>query len=203
MSFADIEWPVLRGALIGLGIAGAVSAVTMGATYQYVSGLAAENSQYQAALNQIRDRYVAAIQERQLVERYWPQYRQLQTNGFVGEENRLNWVDLLHTLATRHRVLALSYEVSPRALAAPNPAINTGDFQLQGSEMTLRLDLLHEGNLLALLQDLSTQNAGIFNLKSCTIERTQPEITVSTSSSNLSAQCKLIWHTIQPPAAAS
>ena len=203
MKFADIEWPVLRGALIGVGIATAVSATAVGATHYYVSGLAAENSQYQASLNQIRDRYVAAIQERQLVERYWPQYRQLQANGFVGDENRLNWIDLLHTMAAKHRVLGLSYEVLPRAVAAPNPNINTGEFQLQGSEMVLHLDLLHEGNLLALLQDLSTQNAGIFNLKSCTIDRAQPEITISSAAANISAQCKLIWHTIQPPAAAS
>ncbi|MBI3775787.1 MAG: hypothetical protein HY273_09595, partial [Gammaproteobacteria bacterium] len=102
MKFADIEWPVLRGALIGVGISCAVSGATVGATYYYVSGLAAENNQYQAALNQIRDRYVIAIQERQLVERFWPQYRQLQANGFVGDENRLSWVDLLHTLAAKH-----------------------------------------------------------------------------------------------------
>ena len=203
MKLSDIEWPVLRGALIGVGIAAAVSAATVGATQYYVSGLAAENSQYQAALNQIRDRYVAAIQERQLIERYWPQYRQLQANGFVGDENRLNWIDLLHTLAAKHRVLGLSYEVLPRAVAAPNQSVNVGEFQLQDSEMTLRLDLLHEGNLLALLQDLSMQNAGIFNLKSCTIDRLQPEIVISTASGNISAQCKLVWHTIQPPVAPS
>ena len=201
MKLADVEWPVLRGALIGVGIACAVSAATVGATHYYVSGLAAENSQFQASLNQIRDHYVAAIQERQLIERYWPQYRQLQAGGFVGDENRLNWVDLLHTLATKHRVLGLSYEVLPRAVAMPNQNVNTGEFQMQDSEMTLRLDLLHEGNLLALLQDLSIQNAGIFNLKSCSIDRAQPEITISSSASNVSAQCKLIWHTIQPPVA--
>lgn len=203
MKLGDIEWPVLRGALIGVSIACVVSAATVSATHYYVSGLAAENSQFQASLNQIRDRYVAAIQERQLIERYWPQYRQLQADGFVGEENRLNWVDLLHILAAKHRVLGLSYEVLPRAVAVPNQNVNTGEFQMQDSEMTLRLDLLHEGNLLELLQDLSTQNAGIFNLKSCSIDRSQPEITISNSTSNVSAQCKLIWHTIQPPAAAS
>ncbi len=203
MKLSDIEWPVLRSALIGVGMACSVSAAAVGATYYYVSGLAAENSQYQASLNQIRDRYVAAIQERQLIERYWPQYRQLQTDGFVGDENRLNWIDLLHTLAVKHRVLDLTYEVLPRALATPNQNINTGEFQLQGSEMILRLDLLHEGNLLALLQDLSTQNAGIFNLKSCSLDRMQSEIIVSNASANISAQCKLIWHTIQPPVAPS
>ena len=203
MKFADIEWSVLRGALIGVSVACTVSAATVGATHYYVSGLAAENSQFQASLNQIRDRYVAAIQERQLIERYWPPYRQLQADGFVGDENRLNWVDLLHTLAAKHRVLGLSYEVLPRVVAVPNQNVNTGEFQMQDSEMILRLDLLHEVNLLELLQDLSTQNAGIFNLKSCTIDRSQPEITISSSTSNVSAQCKLIWHTIQPPAVAS
>ena len=203
MKFTDIEWPVLRGALIGLAVAIAVSAATVGITDYYVSGLAAENSQYQTSLNQIRDRYVAAIQERQMVERYWPPYRQLQASGFVGDENRLNWIDLLHLMAAKHRVLGLTYEVLPRAVAAPDQNVNTGEFQLQGSEMTLRLDLLHEGNLLALLQDLSVQNAGIFNLKSCAIERVQPEITIHSSTSNISAQCKLIWHTIQPPVAPS
>ncbi len=200
MKLAEIEWPVLRGALTGIAIAFAVSVTAVGATHYYVSGLAAENSQFQTALNQIRDRYVAAIQERQLVEHYWPLYRRLQTNGFVGEENRLNWIDLLHLMAAKHRVLGLSYEVLPRALAVPNQNINTGEFQLQGSEMILRLDLLHEGNLLALLQDLSMQNAGIFNLKSCSIDRVQPEIAISSAAANLSAQCKLVWHTIQPPA---
>ncbi len=203
MKLADVEWPVLRGALIGVGMAVSASAATVGATYYYVSALSEENSQYQAALNQIRDRYVAAIQERQLIERYWPQYRQLQTNGFVGDENRLDWIDLLHGMAAKHRVLGLSYEVLPRAVAAVDQNVNTGEFQLQGSEMILRLDLLHEGNLLALLQDISTQNAGIFNLKSCSIDRVQPEVTTSSATANVSAQCKLIWHTIQPPAAAS
>ncbi|MBI3776804.1 MAG: hypothetical protein HY273_14880, partial [Gammaproteobacteria bacterium] len=99
--------------------------------------------------------------------------------------------------------LGLSYEVLPRAPAAPSQNINTGEFQMQDSEMTLRLDLLHEGNLLAFLHDLSVQNAGIFNLKSCVIDRVQPEISTSTTAPNITAQCKLIWHTIQAPAAAS
>lgn len=203
MKLSEIEWPVLRGALSVLAIACGMSAATVGATQYYVNGLAAENMQFQNALNQIRDRYVAVVQERQLIDRYWPRYRQLQANGFVGEESRLNWIDLLHVMAAKHRVLGLSYEVLPRALATPDQNVNTGEFQLQGSEMILRLDLLHEGNLLAFLQDLSTQNAGIFNLKSCSINRAQPEIAISSSAINVSAQCKLIWHTIQPPAAAS
>lgn len=203
MKFADIEWGVLRGALIGFGVALAIGALLVGITDYRVHQLAADNSQYQAALNQIRDRYNTAVQERQLIEHFLPQYRQLEKVGFVGEENRLDWIDLLRELAVRHRVLGLGYDVQPRVPVAPSANINVGEFQLQGSEMQLRLSVLHEGNLLGLLQDLSVQNAGVFNLRSCTIERTQREIAISSETANLTAVCTLVWNTIQPGAAPS
>jgi len=203
MKLADIEWGVLRSALVGFGIVAAIGAVLVGITDYRVRQLAADNSQYQAALNQIRDRYNTAVQERQLIEHYLPQYHKLEQAGFVGEENRLDWIDLLRQLAVRHRVLGLAYDVQPRAAITPPANMNVGDFQMQGSEMQLRLSLLHEGNLLGLLQELSEQNAGVFNLHSCTIERTARDIVISSQQANLTAVCTLVWHTIQPGAAPS
>ncbi len=197
MKFADIEWSVLRGALIGFGIALAVSGASVSASQYYVNHLAQENSQFQAALNQIRNRYVEAIHERQLIDQYLPAYRKLENAGFIGEENRLNWVDVLRAMATKHRVLALTYDVQPRAPVVPDADINVGEFQLLGSEMTLRMNVLHEGNALDLLRDLAEQNAGVFNLKSCVIERLEPDIVLNGSASNVTAQCRLVWHTIK------
>lgn len=203
MKLADIEWNVLRGALMVFGIVVAIGAILVGATNYRVHLLADENKSYQAALNQIRDRYNTAVQERQLIERYLPEYRKLEKVGFVGDENRLDWIDLLRQLAVRHRVLGLAYDVQPRNAIVPPSTLNVGEFQLQGSEMQLRLSVLHEGNMLGLLQDLSTQNAGIFSLHSCSIERTQRDIAISSQTANLTAICTLVWHTIQPGVAPS
>lgn len=197
MKLAKIEWGVLRGALVGVVVVLAVGAVLVGVTDRHSNQLARDNKKYQVALNHIRDRYHVAVQERLLIDKYLPQYVKLEKDGFIGEENRLDWIDLLRTLAVRHRILGLSYDVQPRAVEAPSSNINVGEFQLYGSQMKLRLSLLHEGNLVALLHDLNEQNAGVFHVRSCRIERAQREIVIDSRAGNLTAACTLVWHTIR------
>lgn len=203
MKLAEIEWDVLRGALASLVVVLAIGAVAVGVTDYHTQQLARDNKTFQAALNQIRDRYNVAVQERALIDQFLPQYRKLEKDGFIGDENRLDWIDLLRTQAVRHRILGLSYDVKPRAVEVPPANLNIGEFQLYGSEMKLRMNLLHEGNLLGLLRVMDEQSAGVFHLRACSIERAQREIIMDSRGGNLIASCTLVWHTIRFGAASS
>jgi hypothetical protein len=197
MKPADIEWNILRRPLIGFAVALAIGVSLTGYTRHQLRQLDARNTQAQSTLNEHRARYHDALSERQLIDNYWPEYRRLQAAGFIGEENRLNWVDVLRTLAVRNRVLDLRYEVQPQAPAALPDGAAGVEFQLQSSAMSLHMDLLHEGNLLDLLADLSRENVGLFNIKSCTLDRVQEDVVLQGNVANVSAKCALIWHTIQ------
>ncbi len=203
MTFSDIEWPILKTALIAFGVSLCVAGTAVGVTEQRLQQHRAENQLKQQAVTESRDNYYAVVQERQLVDDYWPEYRKLEAMGFIGEENRLNWVDVLRDIARKHRVLSMTYEVAPRAPETVDGIPDIGQFQLQSSEMQMRLNVLHEGNILDLLKDLSAQKVGLFSIRSCTFERLTDDITLQDASPNVAANCTLVWHSIQPGAAPS
>lgn len=198
MTFSDIEWPILKTALIAFAVSLAIAGAAVGMTERRLHQHRAENEQKQQSVAQARDLYYGVVQERQLVDDYWPEYRKLEAMGFIGEENRLNWVDVLRDIARKHRILALTYEVAPRVPENIDGVADTGDFQLQSSEMSMRMDVLHEGNILDLLKDLSEQKVGLFSIRSCTFERITDNIMLHDSSPNVAANCTLVWHSIQP-----
>lgn len=198
MTLADIEWPLLRNALIALALSTAAAGAAVGMTEGRLQQLRLQNQQQQQSVTQARDLYYGAVQERQLVDDYWPEYRKLEAMGFIGEENRLNWVDVLRDIARKHRVLALHYEVQPRAPQTVDGITDTGEFQLQSSEMSLRMNVLHEGNVLDLLKDLNDRKVGLFSIRSCVFERVTDDIVLHEAQPNVSANCTLVWHSIQP-----
>jgi hypothetical protein len=200
VALSDIEWPILKSALIAFAIALGIAGVAVGVTESDLQRLRAENEMKQQAVVQARDQYYAVVQERQLVDEYWPAYRKLEAMGFIGEENRLDWVDVLRDIARRHRIIAMNYEVQPRAQQTIEGVADVGNFNLQSSEMSLRMSGLHEGNMLDLLKDLGEQKVGLFSLRSCRFERMTEDIAVDDTSPNLSATCTLVWHSIQPGA---
>ena len=69
-----------------------------------------------------------------------------------------------------------------------------GQYQLRGSRMQLHLDLLHELDLLNLLDDL--RQAGYFAVQECTLKRNGAGGPPAGATSALSADCSLLWLTL-------
>lgn len=200
MTLSEIEWPILRNALIVFAIALGIAATAVAVTEGDLQRLRSENELNQQAVAQARDQYYTIVQERQLVDDYWPAYRKLEAMGFIGEENRLDWVDVLRDIARKHRILEMTYDVQPRAPQTLDGIADIGNFNVQSSEMSLRMSGLHEGNILDLLKDLGEQKVGLFSLRTCRFERMSESIDVGDTSPNLTATCTLVWHSIQPGA---
>ncbi len=196
MALSDIEWPILKSALIVFAASLCIAVFSVGLTEGERDKLQTLNDAKQREVTQARNQYYEAVRQRQLVDDYWPPYRKLEEMGFIGDENRLNWVDVLREVAERNRILAMNYEVQPRAPDTVEGITDLGDFNLQSSKMTLRMTGLHEGNVIALLKDLSHQKVGLFSLKSCVFERRNENIEISNSAANLASTCTLVWHSI-------
>lgn len=197
--FLSEEFPLVRKAMFTLGASLLIGAALVGAS--------------QIALHQSRDAMNQALLQRNLAAGknaqaetekrealdYQAKYIRLRDQGFIGEENRLDWTEQIKILRDQLRLLPISYEISAQQpVAIEAEGVSTGDFVLRSSKMTLKMELLHEMDLLNFLGEL--RHKGRYTVQSCVVERSRAT-TNAPLSPRLAAECELFLLTLGEPAA--
>lgn len=121
-------------------------------------------------------------------------FNALQSRGVIGEEHRLEWVELLEEIRARHRLLELRYEIAPQHALDKSP---TGNLSLYASTMKLQLKLLHEEDLTRLLDDLRQQAGALIQVKNCRVARLPRVASDSAIQGMLQAECTIDWLTVR------
>lgn len=201
MKFTAQEWRKLRYPLISLGLG--VIVVTL--LLSYMQNRKAEADQalltQQGQLNQARQKYQASGLEKDTIVKYLPIYQELINDGFIGEERRIEWIDSLRTIHQQNKLFGIKYSIGLQEDYKPAFALNTGPFTLHRSVMKLELSMLHEGDLLTLLEALDAQQTTPFIVRDCEIVRLSAA-NKATLAPNLLANCELDWLSIREPQAA-
>ena len=146
-------------------------------------------------------RYYDSDLEKETITRYLPQYRELQQRGFIGSENRINWIDALRIADQQAGGFGVQYQLSAQG---PYKGLLSGDpiaTRLRRSTMDIRFGVVHEGQFLAFLDALESQGAGMYALRACSLEpvhRDKPR----PRTQNLTARCAIDWVTLIPPSEA-
>lgn len=198
MSLSKQDWGKLRFPIISLGVALIVATLLVGYAKQRKTEKLQAMELQQRQLDQARQRYQASGQEKEIIIKYLPLYRQLIQDGFIGEERRLEWVDGLRIIHQQNRLFGINYTISTQEEYKPAFALNVGPFSLHRSVMKLELSMLHEGDLLTLLNTLDAQQSTPFIVRDCEITRVGA-INTSNLAPNLRADCELDWLTIREP----
>ncbi len=156
----------------------------------------AANAQMQEASQRYRDSDL----EKETISLYLPKYRELEARGFIGSENRISWIDALRVADQQAGGFGVQYQLSAqgpyKGLLSGNPIAT----RLRRSTMDIRFGVVHEGQFLAFLQALEVQGAGMYALRSCSLEpihRDDPQ----PRTQNLNARCEIDWVTLVPPEA--
>lgn len=124
-------------------------------------------------------------------------FRQLQARGVVGAEARLDWVEAVEALRRSIGLPRLEYELLPQhPLTLPGADAEPAAYHFAASTMRLRMDLVHEGDLLQFLDQLPPRVGAILRLRACLVER--PGEGAVPQRAGLSADCVLDWITLQP-----
>jgi len=182
-----------------------VAAVIAGILLVNYSGkkYAIAQQQVQAARLQMADaskRYRDSDQEKEMIARYLPKYRALEARGFIGSENRISWIDALRIADQQAGGFGVQYQLSAQG---PYKGLLSGDpiaSRLRRSTMDIRFGVVHEGQFLSFLNALEAQDAGMFALRSCSLEPIRTE-KPQPRTQNLIAQCEIDWVTLIPPEA--
>jgi hypothetical protein len=151
-----------------------------------------------ARAEEAKKRYLDSDLEKAMISQYLPQYRDLQQRGFIGSENRINWIDALRIADQRAGNFGVQYQLSAQG---PYKGLLSGDpiaSRLRRSTMDIRFRVVHEGQFLDFLEALEVQRAGMYALRSCTLEPTHRD-EPQPRTQNLSAQCEIDWVTLTPP----
>lgn len=130
--------------------------------------------QYREQLNSLQEarvRYQRSGEERATVMHYLKAYRELERIGFVGAEQRLNWVESLRSANLQAGLLGVDYELTAQEPFPYVPKDNPVGDRVKHSRMRLNFGLLHEGDLMRLFRSLSALQPGLFVLNSCSLDR--------------------------------
>jgi hypothetical protein len=198
MNFNQQDWRQLRYPSIALGIALILMTLLVGYAQTRKDTTQQAVQMQQGQLNQARQRYQASGLEKETIAKYLPIYQSLINEGFIGEERRIEWVDSLRTIHRQNKLFSINYTIGMQEEYKPAFALNVGSFTLHRSIMKLELSMLHEGDLLTLLDALEAQHNTPFIVRQCEITRLAA-ITTNTLKPNMLANCELDWLTLREP----
>src|SRR5688572_29029519 len=150
--------------------------------------------QQQKQLKDARTRLQKSGDEKDLIVRYLDGYRQLERAGFVGEEQRINWLDGLRIANQQADLFGVTYQIGTQAPYAYAAQYDPGQIVLNQSVMRLDFRLLHEADLMRFLTALSRQGGGLFSVDQCMLKRIDNRGVIRYQP-NLTAECDLSWIT--------
>ena len=149
---------------------------------------------------QARSRLQSSGQERDSIIHFLPVYQRLIQQGFIGEERRIEWVDALRNIHQRERLFGIRYSIGAQAPYTLGYIANTAPFGLYRSVMTLELPMLHEGDILVLLDELRQVQRASFLPRDCIITRNSSLTMPPTLTASLNASCELDWLSLRESA---
>lgn len=158
-----------------------------------------ELAQQQAQMRDARTRLQRSGEEKDLIVRFLPNYQYLQRVGFVGDEQRLNWLEGLRISNQDTQLFGVQYQIGSQQPYPYAQELNPGQLSLHQSVMKLNFQLLHEGDLMNFLGTLGKQGAGFFSVNECKLNRLNTGGSIRFQP-NLSAECDIAWITLRPAA---
>jgi len=199
MSLTQQDWRKLRYPIIGLGGTLILVGLLVSFADQYRSKNETALQTQQNMLNQARQKYQSSGLEKETIVQYLPMYNGLLASGFIGEERRIEWIDTLRKIHEQHKLFDINYSIGQQESYKPSFLPNLGKFRLNRSVMSLKLDMLHEGDLLALLDGLHEQTTP-FIVRDCEIRRPiGAVVNIKNMTSNMQANCNIDWLTLRDP----
>lgn len=197
MNTEDLQ--ALRGPLILLVLVIAAAAGAVYYTHTLQQQAQAALVRQQSQLREAQTRMQRSGDEKVIIVQYVDQYRELQQSGFIGDEQRFNWLDALRTANARTDLFGVNYEIGTQQGYPYANELNPGSISLRQSVMKLNFRLLHGLDLLRFFEALRAQNTGLFHIDQCMLKRTDLTAAIRYQP-NITANCELAWITATPDA---
>jgi hypothetical protein len=194
MKFSKSDFPLMRWSLGALCASALLSGVILYSSGRYEEQNNSSLLNAQRQLIDARKRMTEAHNDQDNLSVYSAEYGVLEDRDIIGDDHRLDWMEGLEKLRQQNLVVDFRYNIAPQKTYAPQPAIDSGNFNIHYSEMKLQFDLLHEGQLLNFFAALRKQAKGHYQIEGCKLQRSGTE---ADSTVNIKAECSGGWITLK------
>jgi cell division protein FtsL len=156
-SFLKDDFPTIRKASMTLAICLTIAALMIFSSRYYLYQQEKNRQLAQLELTQAHEKYSEVTTERNNIRDYRQQYLRLVELGFVGEEKRLDLIELIRTTQETSRLLPITYTLAPQQTVEIDPSIFTSELTLHASKLVLNMGNLHELDIFTLMKSLRSQ----------------------------------------------
>lgn len=198
MKLSASDFPLIRQSILAVCVSSLISAVILYSSGEYAESARNNRRNAQNMLNDARNRLATALQDQQNMAIYAGEYGELIGQKIIGDDQRLDWIEGLEKIRQKNLVVDFRYNIAPQRTYAPQPPIDSGNFDIRYSEMKLQFDLLHEAQLLNFFDALRASIKGRYQLEGCTLQRTGTGSgNEQTTAPRLKAECSGGWITLK------
>jgi hypothetical protein len=211
MSLSKSDLPHIQWSLLIFIAALLCGGGAIWASSRFIGQETEQQNAAQALLHNARSQINTAHSDQANMETYALKYSALLKQKVLGDDQRLDWMEGLSKLHKQNLVLDFKYTIAPQLPYTPQPALDSGNYELSLSGMTLQFDLLHEAQLMDFFDALRNNLNGWFMLDHCTLERSgsnntatdplpTPNATTATTPTlpaQLKAECSGGWLTLK------
>lgn len=196
----SIEWGLIRGALIWAVACVCIGIAALVISYEYKESKEDTEEKYRLQLLSLNSKTNKAIRDGKTYDSYLPKFNNYIDKGYIGEQKRVLWVDILHNVTTSLRLPDMQYHISEQTeYKHKGKPLPEGSFSINKSVMQISMNLFHENDLFTILNTLNKESKSLYHIEQCSIRRSRPLDAEHLHEPNLSAQCDLVWIALQYP----
>jgi hypothetical protein len=183
-----------------------VAIFLIGGSYWYWQAETRNDVLSARSIQEARLRVERTRQERDDLRDSAQNYQTLTARGVFVAEQRLELIETMNALKDRHQMVDIQYEVQPQRPLRMSSGTAFPAVDVLGSRIKIKLNTLHDGDLVAFLDEFPRLNRGLFPMDRCTIKRANEESRVPgdasaarevpIAGSRLVAECTLEWITL-------
>lgn len=193
MKLGAQDFPKLQWSLLAATLMFAIGAAAVYFSFNTMQTAARERAAAQATWNETDGKLKQVRNEENEIKHKAAIFNALQTRGMIGDEQRLEWVELIKEIRDARRLIDLQYEIAPQRKL---DTATVSGFAFYSSTMKMQLKLLHEEDLTRLLDDLRNRAKALIQVKHCDVVRL-PQNTGGSQAAQLQADCQIDWITLR------
>jgi hypothetical protein len=199
MKLSKSDFPLLRWNILAICSSALISAAILYFSSEYADRTQSDISSARRMGIDARRRLTAANEDRENMAIYADEYGTLVKRKIIGDDQRLDWMEGLEELRQKDMVTDFSYHIAPQKNYAPQPPLDSGNFEIHYSETKLQFDLLHEAQLVNFFTALNKKIKGWYQLEGCSLQRSAiaEGVAVTANAANIKAECVGGWITLK------
>ena len=202
MTFSKSDFQHIKLSLLMFLLTLGTGSIIILASDKFITQAQRDRREANRQMADARNRLATAGEDLKNMDTYTQEYNTLLERKVIGNDQRLDWIeglDKIHKQGQSPGSMDFQYSITPQKTYAPAPPVDSGNFELKRSDMTLHFNLLHEEQLMTFFDTLHTDLNGWFILDQCSLERTSTiqEKDDFSMAKQLKAECTGGWFTLK------